>query len=459
MHQRVIWPWETRKWIDIKTKISQPINSIIELDSRIASLQQGRIHPRQLVEIFNRLQNNDQAHNFITKIVPMMQQLLEHAPKTFHKLDSRVLCCGENSNIVINRLQAATIISGMWFGLFDYDYLSKSHKKMSVIENFSEPNFQNGFESYNIFMLQCLLNYFERVYNYLNDTEDIKNLFESENIIIKRNFLINIPDWKNIKTPISSILIGCGPDDINGVPTIGTIDDSPAKIHTIYAHEFIGGEMFKENLTQEEITILIRPELLTATIFCEKLGTNETITVFGAEKMSQYAGIGSSVRYVGNFIDNASIGYSTDETSAMVQHAVIFMDASPKTSGVSQFITDFERDLNKAFCGFNSIPFKKRESVAIGNWTYGFMGGNIQLKFIQILLASNLANKDLIYYPTGKDFEEKIIIFNDWIQQNKLTIGDLFKLYIDLIKKSYSGPQSRLHELNIFECLMDMILS
>jgi poly(ADP-ribose) glycohydrolase len=192
-------------------------------------------------------------------------------------------------------------------------------------------------------------------------------------------------------------------------------------------------------------------------MFCSKLQDNETVTVLGAEKMSQYTGIGSSVKFAGNFVDSCPIHYSSDETEAIVQQAVIFMDASSKTSGVSQFISNFERDLNKAFCGFTSLSFKKREAVASGNWTYGFTGGNMQLKFIQQLMAVNLAGKNLIYYPFSKDFEDRIIQFNDWIQRNRVTIGLLFKMYIDLMRESYSGPNSRLNDLDVFECLQDMM--
>jgi hypothetical protein len=85
------------------------------------------------------------------------------------------------------------------------------------------------------------------------------------------------PDWKDSDVPISEIFIGDG-----------NIDDSPAKMHVAYAHDFIGGDLFKNSLTQEEVVLLIRPECFAATLFCAKLDDNEVITILGAEKMSQY---------------------------------------------------------------------------------------------------------------------------------------------------------------------------
>jgi hypothetical protein len=68
-----------------------------------------------------------------------------------------------------------------------------------------------------------------------------------------------------------------------------------------------------------------------------------------------------------------------------------------------------------------------------------------------------MADKCLIYYPFGRDFEDKLIPFIDWILRNKFTIGELFTQYIDLMKACYSGPKSKLNDLDIFDCLMEGI--
>ena len=448
--QRVIWPWETRKWPEIKQKITDKIHSIVDMDSRIASMYTGKLKPRQITELFNTYYTDEQymkdripQETIVNKLIPMMQKLISDAPKTFRTFKGKLLTPGSATNIVLTRLQAATILAGIWFGLFDYNYVSKGKYK---IEDFPEPTFVNVFSNQNIFVLQCIVNYFARLYEYMNDPdESARDLFNWGNIIIKRSVLKTKPDWSKIDSPINEIYIG-----------EGTVDDSPAKMHVAYAHEFIGGSLFEGSLTQEEVILLIRPECLVATLFCARMDDNETITIFGAEKMSQYAGYGSSVRFAGNFIDTTPRGYSKDETEVMVQCSVVFMDASSRTSGTSQYIADFERDLNKAYCGFSSFNFSKPlGQVASGNWTYGFNGNNMQLKFIQQVLAASLANKCLVYYPFGRDFEDQVIPFIDWIMRNRYTIGDLFQLYVELMKECYSGPNSRLGDLNVFDCLMD----
>lgn len=449
--QKIIGPWELKKWADTKRKIMDKINSIVDMDTKISSMYTGKLRPRQITELFNTYYSNDmndkipQAH-FIDKIIPFMQKLLDNAPKTFRGFDTRILAPGRNDNLVLTRPQVATIIAGVWFGLFDYNYITKGDLKM---EDMPDPTFINIFISQNIFALQCLMNYFARVYQYMNDPEETsRDLFNAGNIIIKRTVLTEEIDWINSEVPISEVFIGDGP----------TVDDTPAKMQVAFAHEFIGSsDMFKSSLTQEEVMLLIRPECLVAALFCAKLTDRETITIMGAEKMSQYCGYGSSIRFAGNYIDPSPKGYSSDETEVMTQCAVVFMDASPRTSGKSQFIDDFQRDLDKAYCGFNSLKFTKPGTqIASGNWSYGFNGNNMQLKFIQQMLAASQASKCLIYHSFGRDFEDQVTSFISWIQRNDFTVGDIFRMYLQLLRDCYSGPSTRLNDLDVFECMKDI---
>lgn len=439
--QRIIWPWETRDWPTTKSKFTEKMNSIVDMDTRVSTMHRGRVKPRQITELFNAYYSSDQKdkvskEHFINDILPMMQKFVETAPKTFRGFNSVVLF----DNIALNRLQVATVITCMWFGLLEYDYLSGGKL---LLEEFPEPTFTKVFNSQNLFALSCLLNYFNRVYEYMYTDDDTKNTFTAGNIIIKRNVLKPI-DWSTNTKPINEIFVG-----------EGNVDDSSAKLHTVYAHEFIGGNMFKEGLTPEETLLLIRPECLIMTLFCKRMEVNEAYVLMGAEKMSQYKGYGSSVTFAGDYRDTSPRGYSVDETEVMLQHAAIFIDATPKTAGHSQYVHEFDRDLNKAYCGYSALEFKNQTQVSSGNWTYGFNGSAMQVKFIQQVLAASAANKCLAYHAFGRDFEDKIIPFIDWIQRNKKTVADIYNAYKQLITESYSGPHSRLADLDIFECLME----
>jgi poly(ADP-ribose) glycohydrolase len=250
--------------------------------------------------------------------------------------------------------------------------------------------------------------------------------------------------------PISEIFIGGGE---NG--QLGKVDDSPVKIHVDFANEYLGGGLFSNIMSQEEILFLVRPECLVSLLFCHRLGTTESVCIFGAEKFSQYTGFASNVRFVGDYNDETPLGYSRDNTEVMLQHVLVCIDASKKTSGIAQYIDDFDREINKAYCGFSAVPLLG-ESVATGNWGSGSFGGNMSLKFIQQVLAASQAGRSIVYYPFVRDFEDKLIPFAEWLQNNNLTVGKLYTMYKDLMKKCYKGPNSRLSDLDIFESLMDM---
>lgn len=450
--QRIIFPWQSQKWTDIKSKIVEnKITSIPDMDTRISSMYAGKIRSRQITEIFNSYYSDSQyavdripQQDFVNKIIPFMQKLIGDAPKIFRGVEIPAMVPGIPTNITFTRPQVATIIACLWFGLFNnYTYVSRGEYKL---DQFPDATFAFLFSGQNIFALQCIINYFVRVYHYMNnEDENVRDLFAAGNIIIKRSVVQPGFDWGSSAAPITEIAIG-----------EGFSDDAPCKMHVAFAHEFIGGmELFKETTCQETVIILTRPETIVASLICGRLACNESITILGAEKMTLHTGYGSSARFAGNYEDPSGYGYAKEDTEVMRQCATIFIDASPRTSGKAQFIDDFVRDIEKAYCGFSSLRFKKVEDIATGNWGYGFNGNNVQIKFIQQVIAASQAGVNLIYYPFGREFEDRVVQFIDWLVRSQVTVGELFQIYQELINDCYSGPNSRLSDLDIFDCLMN----
>lgn len=468
----VIWPWDTNRWIDIRSRLSVPIKSYVELESTIAAIHRGKnIPPRTLNNLFSEYHST--AHGIpmekiIGEIIPMMQTQVCNAPAIF-KNKIPLLLANKPGNIVLTRLQAAVIIFCIFFDLLNYDYIMHSVSTNDApsidINDFSQPSFSDGFSNQNIFAFSCLINYFDRVYENLKNTQQTTHsthqTYTQQIIIIKRNVLFNnvLKDERYLQLPLADISLG----ESNSP---GNIDDSPAKIHSVYCTEYIGKNFLERSITQEELTMLIRPELITAIVFCQRLNANESITVFGAEKISQYNGHGTSITFAGNYLDSVPISApisapikhnnTTDGPSQvmMAKCAAAFLDASSKTSSKSQFIDDFDRDILKAYCAFSSVL--NHDFVAAGNWIYGFNGGNIQIKFIQQLIGATLAGHNLIYYSRVKEFEDEIIKLADWINDQNLTVGGLLHKLDKLISDSYSGPNSRLNNLDVFKCLIDL---
>lgn len=465
--QYIILPWDLKRWPDIKQKLSLDINNVVDLDNTICSFN-NKLRSRSIIEMFIKYQqecdewtnsnssasddkNTSSVHKFlpstdeiIKKLIPFMKGLILNGSKLFKNYPVKALVPQVKTNITLSRPQVATIISCAFFNLFNYNYLTKGSFSIDI---FPELTFLNVYMNQNIFALQCLINYFNQVYGYMNhEDQNHRDIFDASNIIIYRNVLNYMPEWGLSGKPLCEVAL-----------SEGNIDGSPAKLHVCFSSDYICGNAFEGSLSPEEVTFLVRPECMVSILLCAQMCKNESISILGTEKMSDYSGYMSGVKYNGIFADDTMRGFSKDNTEVLIQNIVIAIDATTRTSGVTQYIQDFDRDLYKAYCGFSTFNFSHDgEPIATGNWGCGSYGGNNYLKFIQQLLAASQANKSLIYHSNNKLFENKLIEFLHWLQKSNLSVGDLYMMYKKLIKKCYTGPYSRLSELDIFECLQDM---
>ncbi len=473
---KIILPWHTRRWREVCPQITERINSIIELDTLLTALSSTqfgpsdlKLRPKQFSDLFNIYSADEQyaahritADDVIHRLIPCMQRLLLGAPKLFKGFDARALTANGTStspnvppsrdnnenilstNIVLTRPQVATLITCMWFGLFDYDYVTKGNH---TVDDFPVPvllpNICNG---RNVFALQCLLVYFDMVSTNIEDDNFINGV-----VILKRSqFIREAPvDWINSTSPVCRI----------EVSKEMYVDRERAPVLTVFAHEYIGGDMFKQaSLTQEETILLIFPECLVSTIFCSVLDLASTLAIYGAEKLSAYGGYGASTSYIGRYSDDTSRGRIGRDV--MIQRCIIFADASPRTSVKSQFIDDFMRDLDKLWCGYSAASFS-RDSVPVsgGNWSYGFNGANMQVKLLQQILAASQAGKSLIYCPVGA-IVDKLNEYMFYLRNEdyEFTVGGLIRAYLKVIDETYTGPNSRLHDLDLMSNIIQHML-
>jgi poly(ADP-ribose)glycohydrolase PARG len=447
---QIIWPWDTPAWSKIRKIATTPIHSIADMDSAISGLRGGS-RPRHFIDLFHLYDTIEPTQapgtaHFMEFLLPMLQKLIENGPKTLRSSSgacpARPLFVGQKTNILVPRIVAATIIACMWFDLWNYHYIPAE-----LIGDFPECSFTNIIVNKNIPALQCLLVYFEKIHTIINGPNGASAMRRS--IIIARHICTTPPRWADgMSSPICNVTIA----------PIGTAAPDHAKLQVISAHEFIGGDAFRSTLCTEETALLMRPEALVCMFYCGRIDTHDAIVLIGAEKMSILDGYGANVRFCGA-VDTAlpteEIGKSSSGIEVL-RHALVFIDASPKTSGISQFITNFDRDLNKAYTGMSFRFSNNRETISTGYWTYAFNASHIQLKFIQQVLAASAAGIDILFQPLTQDVADSTTIFVDWMKTQGMTVGELYRRYIDRIGHDCTtGPHSRLTDLDLFALLMD----
>lgn len=405
---RIIMPWDTSRWPVIRAACERVVESSVDFEAMINTVRITRVKPRTCSQTCEDLRQMDKppvTSEQLYRAIAIAQAYILDGPDLFHKHSMRVC---DNGNVTFTTRQTACIVAMMWFGLFEYDYVRD-------VEMFSEPNLPVD----NLFLLCSIVCYFTAPR-------------PDGMIIVKRTRAVP-PNWQECETVICEPLLG----------ELGAHhDDSYAPAIWVSAHDYLGGDLFTGAITQEEIMLACRPDALICILICPRL-RDDVVTVFGARKYSQYAGIGSSLRCVQSYNDPTG-------GAPLARTCLIFADACKKTSTETQ-MGEFDRDLNKALCGFASFP---HATVACGTWSYGTLPTNHEVKFIQMLLAASVYGCTIEYYPLGRDFEEYVEPFMAWLHAEKITVGEMYELYYDCLDY-IEATNMRTGDIRLMEMFMD----
>lgn len=215
-------------------------------------------------------------------------------------------------------------------------------------------------------------------------------------------------------------------------------------ITTNFANKILGGGCMHGASVQEEILVLVAPEIMIARLFVMEMTHTQSIGVGGYEIFSLSKGYGSSLSYGGVYIDD--VFYPQEETRG---HYMVAVDAIPMGwNWEVQFCpTMIFRELVKF-----STAVQDPEShlglkiIATGNWGCGVFGGNVWLKFLIQMVACIFCGMRLNFSCFGDDeekrkieeFVEKMI---DLVETKETSMGMLFASLInmDLNQEDVSG--------------------
>ncbi|KAF5397058.1 Poly(ADP-ribose) glycohydrolase [Paragonimus heterotremus] len=188
---------------------------------------------------------------------------------------------------------------------------------------------------------------------------------------------------------------------------------------------------------------VLRPELLAACLFMERLDDDETVIVEGVERYSISHGYADNFRWAGDYRESES-GNQRDEWGRW-RTTVVAMDALYFGSGESQYLPkSILRELNKAYCGFTDTLEPNRplpSVVATGNWGCGAFRGNTDLKALIQMMACVQAGKALAYYTFGdQDLCTRLYDIYTFLASNKITVGNLWSVLATLGNTMHAHP-------------------
>ncbi|KAH9314907.1 hypothetical protein KI387_023534, partial [Taxus chinensis] len=187
--------------------------------------------------------------------------------------------------------------------------------------------------------IQCIIHYFERI-----STEMPCGVISFERKVLPfkdDSFSILYPKatyWSESKSPLCTLK----------VMETGTIEDHEQEaLEVDFANKYLGGGVLGHGCVQEEIRVVINPELIAGMLFLPAMQDNEAIEIVGAERFSKYQGYASTFCFAGDYIDKSCRDFcGRRKTSIIAIDALCY-------PGQRQFkLEKIIREVNKAFCGF-----------------------------------------------------------------------------------------------------------
>ena len=225
-----------------------------------------------------------------------------------------------------------------------------------------------------------------------------------------------------------------------------SITDEKNSIITNFANSYLGGGCMHYGNVQEEILLLICPEILIARAFVKRMNNIQSISMSGFEIISKSIGYGSRVKFGGCNIDNS---YENNSFKSLM----IAVDAYPNYNNNYTFEINpiySLRELIKFLTGLqgnnNDVLNYKFDFCSTGKWGCGAFGCNVNMKFLIQFIACIFSNIGFSFSCFGDEEEQKV--FEQFIDiiikiteenEDKITQGLIFKTFLsmDIDKRTY----------------------
>ena len=329
------------------------------------------------------------------------------------KDEIKILTTKATDKLILNRKEVALIFTLGFFEIFMFDAV-----RMKVNLRYSFHDILKSGRGSDLSKARCFLNYLTVIGRWL---EENNPLLEENVTFIRENkeFDINNFDSKQKLCDIKIV-------------EKGSLFDSEASFQVDFANQYIGGGVLSGGCVQEEILFTVNPEAIVSIFFMQRMDDNDAIRIDNLIQYSNYSGYARSFKFEND---------ATKDITKIKKHNIIAIDAVCTYSSGGVDKDSVERDLIKAYVGFNLINFDDEKvitmtkTIATGNWGCGAFGGDFELKFLQQWIAASYAGVKKLYYYTFDKKEmadvikncEKIKLFRVKDLYMKLTKANLIK--------------------------------
>lgn len=421
----VYFPHDRRDWPTVQQSIAG-ITTMGGMISFISSRHNVSITPlaMNLTAAFEQLKLPEPV--FVETILPW----LVHTAVNHGKFLPKLTALYARTNITLTQRQSASIVVLMWFGLCSYDFILNDS-----IQNYPYPKFDNIFRGCT-FGLCALVSYFMRMIcrdtgaaaAYAKLSQYMPGitlepspvpLIDLRKIVYMRSSDAHpscgrvsiVPKWLECSAPLGEVQF-CQ----------ARVDDSlDALIQTVPCQAILGGRTFTQDtgdMLYEDVIFCVRPDCLPLLMLAPTLEA-DTIAVVGAEKYSQY---NAMTPFVQGIVSYGGHFQESDEQISTVRLVTLFYDLSRSVAPIEQLQKNWSHDMAKLYIGMSAVIAPG--AVAVQHPTTRGIGGDIELRFLQMWLAASAAGRTLIYHSASNEFESVVEKFYNYILDNAASVAD-----------------------------------
>ncbi|XP_078522897.1 poly(ADP-ribose) glycohydrolase-like [Lissotriton helveticus] len=357
-----------------------------------------------LDSFFTSLKDGERQY-YLTSVIPKMAELALQLPIICPK-PIPMLKKGQQRAITMSQQQVACLLCNAFFCTFPRRNATQGNSEYATYPSI---NFNRLFDEENSSKrekLRAIFCYFAQVVDEMRT-----GLVTYE----RRKLAYEPKKWSKSQAKFTKF----------HVSSEGTIEENGKRMLQVdFASPIVGGGVLGSGLVQEEIRFLINTELIVSRLFTEKLDNDECLLITGAEQYSRYAG------YCRNFKWTESMKDSTPRDAwqrrcieIVAIDAIRFRDTREQFTGAS-----IDRDLNKAYCGFQVNPSfsQQNAAVATGNWGCGAFNGHPKMKGLLQLMAAAEARRDVAYFTFGDHAMMRELHEMHLFLEDHFTVGQLY---------------------------------
>ena len=314
---------------------------------------------------------------------------------TENEIKFKLIKSNTSCSISLTRYEILCIHAFSFFHIEWNNYNNEQFCDLSFMQLYDNDNFPLGLQK-----LLCYFNYYYFIFTH----KELNN----EKVTLEQINFTEKYDYKH-----STCLLNEYNFEPSGIETcLGENHIDFANARLIYC--------IWPSVTQEELLLCVRPELVVCCLFFQKMSDDDVILLKNSLHVNKSTGYGETFKFNGQYDD---VNYIKRKNT------IIAMDSSIDLSYNQK---DILRDLHKCFIGFKNCSFEENGTICTGKWGCGAFGNDPTLKLLEMVIVGSCLKKNNIHFHwmNKNDFDDVYKTIKKCIHK-QLNVAQIMKIILN----------------------------